>query len=82
MAQKESGFEKWKASTGNHNATLADYLKAITLHNEELKAKGRSVLPPNLRSLPGGVMVSLEGVSATELGTMAREHVQSSRTNQ
>lgn len=81
MALEGCGFERWKKATNQPNATKEDYFEAVRLHKEQLKTKGRSFLPPKVANIPGGVIVSLVGITSQDYGSMAREYVQSSRTN-
>lgn len=73
--QIDALFKQWLLK--NPGGTMEQFTAA---RNKVMsKAMGT---PPNVGFLPDGSLISTVGISPVELGTMAREHVQSSRTNQ
>jgi hypothetical protein len=71
-----SCFDRWKISTKNPDATEAEYFAAVEEHKKIVKKKGGSFLPPNVATLPDGVVVSKVGISSAEIRSINHEHVQ------
>ncbi len=74
----QSCFDRWKKSTDNPNATEAEYFAAVKKHKELVTQNGGTFLPPNVATLPGGVVISAVGTSPAEIRSINQEHAQQS----
>ena len=70
-----SCFDRWLAK--NPGGTYAQFQKALSDFN-----KGKSFSPAKVVMLPGGAVVSTEGLSPSEIRSMNAEHNKTAAGNQ